>query len=178
MASAQSNSRRVVRGRRIVLPSSTCAADVLIADGRIVAIEPHGSAAAIDVVDAEERLVIPGLVDSHVHTRDPGHTYKEDFRSASRAAARGGITTIMAMPNTAPLVDSVAGFDATVAAGDKSIVDFVVQALAHASSVTNIPALAQRGAVSFEHFVGGGPDALVTRERKMQKFLVCAVAVA
>ena len=48
----------------------------------------------------------PGLVDSHVHTRDPGQTYKEDFRSASRAAARGGVTTIMAMPNTAPLVDS------------------------------------------------------------------------
>jgi len=73
----------------------------------------------------------------------------------------------MAMPNTAPLVDSVSGFDAAVAAGGKSIVDFAVQALAHASSLTNIPALAQRGAVSFEVFLGGGPDAVVTCERKM-----------
>jgi dihydroorotase (multifunctional complex type) len=178
MSSISSKSRRIVRGKRIVMPSGTRAADVLIEDERIAAIEPHGSALAREVIDAAERLVIPGLVDSHVHTRDPGQTHKEDFRSASRAAARGGVTTIMAMPNTAPLVDSVTGFDAAVEAGNKSIVDFAIQALAHASSLENIPALARRGAVSFELFLGGGPDALITRERAMQNSLFAAVAAA
>jgi dihydroorotase (multifunctional complex type) len=178
MSSIPSKSRRIVRGRRIVMPSGTRAADVLIEDGRIAGIEPHGSATAPEVLDAAERLVIPGLVDSHVHTRDPGQTYKEDFRSASRAAARGGVTTIMAMPNTAPLVDSVTSFDAVAEAANNSIVDFAIQALAHASSLENIPALAQRGAVSFELFLGGGPDALVTRDRAMQNSLFAAVAAA
>jgi dihydroorotase (multifunctional complex type) len=176
MPAISSKSRRIIRGERIVMPSGTRAGDVLIEEGRIAAIKPHGSATAPEVVDAAERLVIPGLVDSHVHTRDPGQTHKEDFRSASRAAARGGVTTIMAMPNTAPLVDSVTGFDAAVAAGNKSIVDFAIQALAHASSLENIPALAQRGAVSFELFLGGGPDTLITRERAMQNSLFAAVA--
>src|SRR5256885_57773 len=79
-------SRLIVRGKRVVMSSGTRAADVLVEDERIAAIEPHGSAIAQDVIDAAERLVIPGLVDSHVHTRDPGQTHKEDFRSASRAA--------------------------------------------------------------------------------------------
>src|SRR5436853_390057 len=99
MSSISSKGRLIVRGKRIVMASGTRAADVLIEDERIAAIEPHGSAGARDVIDAAERLVIPGLVDSHVHTRDPGQTHKEDFRSASRAAVRGGVTTIMAMPN-------------------------------------------------------------------------------
>jgi dihydroorotase len=176
MRSARPGGRCVVRGKRIVLPSETRAADVVIEAGRILAVKPHGSSTAGEVIDAAERLVIPGLVDSHVHTRDPGQTYKEDFGSASRAAARGGITTIMAMPNTVPLVDSVRGFEAAVSAGGKCIVDFAVQALAHASSLENIPALAQLGAVSFELFLGGGPEALVTRERNMQSSLFAAVA--
>src|ERR1700731_523416 len=148
--------RQIVRGRRVVTPSGTRQADVVIEDEQIVAIEPHGGASAPQVIDAAERLVIPGLIDSHVHTRDPGQTYKEDFRSAACAAARGGGTTIMAMPNTAPLIDSVSGFDAAAEAGQKSIVDFALQALAHVSSLENIGALAERGAVSFELFFGGG----------------------
>ncbi len=176
MSSTPSSNRRLVRGQRIVLPSDTRAADVLVAQGRIVAIEPYGSASADEVLDAAERLVIPGLVDSHVHARDPGQTYKEDFGSASRAAARGGITTIMGMPNTVPLVDNVAAFDAVIDAANKSIVDFAVQALAHASSLDNIEALAQRGAISFELFLGGGPATLITRERAVQNSLFAAVA--
>src|ERR1700724_2811444 len=151
--------RQIVRGRRVVTPSGTRPADVVIEDEQIVAIEPHGGASAPQVIDAAERLVIPGLIDSHVHTRDPGQTYKEDFRSAACAAARGGVTTIMAMPNTAPLIDSVSGFDAAAEAGQKSIVDFALQVLAHASSLESIGALAERGAVSFELFLGGGPAA-------------------
>lgn len=178
MPSRDAKRRRIVRGSRVVTPSGTRPADLVIAGEQIVAIAPHGTATAAEVVDAAERLVIPGLVNSHVHTRDPGQAYKEDFRSASHAAARAGVTTIMAMPNTVPVIDSVSAFDAAAAAGQKSIVDFAIEALAQASSLENIPALAERGAVSFELFLGGGPPLLVTRERAMQDALFRAVAAA
>jgi len=166
----------VVRGRRVAAPFATTAADIVIVGERIAAIEPYGSAPVERVIDAGERLVLPGLIDSHVHTRDPGQTHKEDFHSASCAAARGGITTIMAMPNTVPLIDNPAAFDLAAAAGEKSIVDFALQALAHRSSLDNIEALAARGAVSFELFLGGGPENLITRDRAAQSALFAAVA--
>lgn len=178
MSAPGANRRQIVRGSRVVTPFGPEPADILIEDERILAIEPHGTATAAHVIDAAERLVLPGLVDSHVHTRDPGQTYKEDFRSVTCAAARGGVTTIMAMPNTVPVIDSVGAFDAAVEAGQKSIVDFAIQALAHASSLGDISALAARGAVSFELFLGGGPPAVVTRERAMQHALFRAVGAA
>ena len=58
------------------------------------------------IIDAEGCLVMPGIVDLHVHFRDPGQTQKEDIETGSRAAARGGVTTVVAMPNTSPVIDS------------------------------------------------------------------------
>lgn len=58
------------------------------------------------VIDAKGCLVMPGLIDMHVHLRDPGQTYKEDIESGGRAAARGGVTTVVAMPNTTPIIDN------------------------------------------------------------------------
>lgn len=49
---------------------------------------------------------MPGIIDMHVHLRDPGQTYKEDIESGSKAAAKGGVTTLVAMPNTKPVIDS------------------------------------------------------------------------
>ena len=69
---SMSSHRQIVRGSRIVLPSGTSATDVLLEDERILAIAPYGTLSAPQVVDAAERLVIPGIVNSHVHTRDPG----------------------------------------------------------------------------------------------------------
>jgi dihydroorotase len=175
---ASKESRIVVRGQRVVAGSRTGAADIVIEGERIAAIEPYGSVSAGRIIDAAERLVVPGVVDSHVHTRDPGQTHKEDFQSASHAAARGGVTTIMAMPNTMPIVDGVQAFDAAADAGRKSIVDFAIEALAHASSLNNIAGLAERGAVSFEMFLGGVPDSLATCDRATQKALFAAVKKA
>lgn len=58
------------------------------------------------VIDAKGCLVMPGLIDLHVHLRDPGQEYKEDIETGSKAAARGGVTTVVAMPNTTPVIDS------------------------------------------------------------------------
>lgn len=75
-----------------------------IEEGRIAAAFPEEKADC--VVDAEGCYVMPGLVDMHVHLRDPGLTYKEDIVTGARAAARGGVTTVVAMPNTKPVMDS------------------------------------------------------------------------
>ena len=76
-------------------------ADVLIEDNKIAAIGQNLK--ADKVIDAKDKLVTPGLVDVHVHYRDPGQTYKEDIRTGSMAAARGGFTTVGAMPNVTPV---------------------------------------------------------------------------
>ena len=81
--------------------------DLWIRDGRIVGYGNDFSAAeAEETINAAGCIVAPGLVDVHVHFRDPGQTYKEDLKSGSRAAAAGGYTTVVCMANTVPVVDS------------------------------------------------------------------------
>lgn len=91
------------------------AADVLIRGGRIAEVG-RGLAAPAGgrVVDVTDLLVVPGLVDLHVHFREPGHEYKEDIESGSKAAAAGGFTTVCCMPNTNPVNDCRAVTDLIV----------------------------------------------------------------
>ncbi len=80
--------------------------DVLIQDDRIVRVDENISDAADEVIDANGMYVMPGFIDLHVHLRDPGLTYKETLATGGAAAARGGVTTICAMPNTKPVIDT------------------------------------------------------------------------
>lgn len=81
-------------------------ADVLIENGRIKEIGSQIKTTVERVIDAADCFVMPGFIDLHVHLRDPGFEYKETVETGSKAAARGGFTTIMAMPNTKPVVDN------------------------------------------------------------------------
>lgn len=93
----------LVRGGRVVRPSGVVEADVLIRDGRVAAIDDELTApAGIEVLDAKEKLVFPGLIDPQVHFREPGLEHKEDIGSGSLAAIAGGVTAFMEMPNTKP----------------------------------------------------------------------------
>lgn len=102
-------------------------ADVLIEDGRIIEVSTGVKPAAVgEVVDAGGCLVGPGFVDLHVHLREPGQTWKEDIESGSRAAAAGGFTAVVAMPNTVPAMDDVATCDTVRRRGvEVGIVDVV-----------------------------------------------------
>ena len=97
----------LIKGANVVSPADGLDGklDILIRDGRIAAVGEKLSTDG-EIIDAEGLTAIPGLVDMHVHLRDPGQTDKEDILSGCRAAAAGGVTSLLAMPNTAPTVDS------------------------------------------------------------------------
>ena len=80
--------------------------DIYISDGKFCA--PYGESEADRIIDVKGNLVTPGLVDMHVHFREPGQEYKENIETGSKAAARGGFTSVCCMPNTSPVVDNAA----------------------------------------------------------------------
>ncbi len=164
---------------RVVTANGIEHVDLSVADGRIAALSRPGEVRARATIDAAGRLVLPGIVDSHVHVRDPGQMEKEDFTSCSEAAAAGGVTTIMCQPNTDPVLDCADAFHATAAAGRaRSVVDFALQALASDRNLRDIPALQELGVVSFEIFVGGVPGPLATESREGQLNVFRAIAAA
>lgn len=94
----------LIRNARIVDQGKVFPADVLVRSGIIerVAVEGIGSARSVKEFDAEQKFLLPGLIDDQVHFREPGLTHKEDIAHGSAAAAAGGVTTFMEMPNTQP----------------------------------------------------------------------------
>ena len=79
--------------------------DLLVENGRVALLERGLETEADRIIDASGLVVSPGLVDMHVHLRDPGYTYKEDIRTGTAAAARGGVTSLACMANTDPVLD-------------------------------------------------------------------------
>ena len=98
----------LIKGGTVFDPVSGTAqvADIHVRDGVIEGVYPNGKKAAGETVDAKGLWVLPGLIDMHVHLRDPGFEYKEDIVSGSRAAAAGGVTAVACMPNTDPVNDN------------------------------------------------------------------------
>ncbi len=101
--------KRLIKNGYIVDPASRFEgiADILIDDGKIAKVGRDLTDPQAEVIDASGLVVMPGLVDLHVHLRDPGQTYKEDISTGGEAAAHGGVTSLLAMPNTRPPMDSV-----------------------------------------------------------------------
>jgi len=130
--------------------------DVLIDDGVIQALVRRGvEADAAETIDATDHWVLPGIIDTHAHTREPGYTHKEDFLTSSQAAAAGGVTTMFDMPNVEPPTDTVEAFEAKLELADaKSIVDW-----GHWVAGTNedqIEKLAAAGASGYKIFQVSG----------------------
>lgn len=94
--------KTLIRHAQVVLPKGTFPTSVLIEDGRIADIDPAIQIPVDEVVDATGLHLLPGVIDDQVHFREPGPTHKEDLATGSRAAAKGGVTTFLEMPNTQP----------------------------------------------------------------------------
>ena len=101
--------RMLIKNGRVIDPASNTddIRDILVEDGVIAEVAKDIDKAADTVIDAKGCMVMPGLVDLHVHFREPGFEHKETIRTGARAAARGGFTTVCPMPNTKPAIDSV-----------------------------------------------------------------------
>ena len=100
----------IIKNGFIIYPASRTErqADIRIEDGIIRKIAEHLEAEdGEEVLFADGLTVAPGLIDTHIHFRDPGFTYKEDLHTGALAAARGGVTSVICMANTKPAVDSV-----------------------------------------------------------------------
>ena len=146
-----------VAGGLVYTPSGPVEADVHVRDGVVASVERSGRGSASRMtVDAKGLLVLPGAVDMHVHGREPGLMEKEDSEHLTAAAAAGGVTTVLEMPNTIPAVDSLSRFEdkAELLAG-RARVDFGLWALIRAGSrPDDVDALAEAGAIGFKAFLG------------------------
>lgn len=103
--------RLLVSGGSVVTPGGVQEIDILCEDGKIAALLDRDVDIQVDeVLDASGKIVFPGFIDPHVHSRDPGLTHKEDFAHSTYGALMGGVTTVLEMPNAVPPVDSAEVF--------------------------------------------------------------------
>jgi len=143
-----------LRSRRVVTPDGVRPASVVVADGVITRVTGWGDAPA-DVVDVGDDVVMPGLVDTHVHVNEPGRTEWEGFATATRAAAAGGVTTILDMPlNAVPATTTAAALQIKrEAARGRSLVRVEYIGGVVPGNATELPALAAAGVRAFKCFL-------------------------
>jgi dihydroorotase len=146
----------VVRGGRIVSPAGTFQGGIAARDGVIVGVgQDHELPQAHEVIDAAGRDVLPGVIDCHVHIREPGYEYKEDWRSGTAAAACGGVTTVFDMPNTMPVTADAEGFRAKDARASRgAYVDYGLYGLLGQHNVAELQGLADLGVIGFKCYMG------------------------
>jgi len=144
----------VVRHGLVVSHDRSARLDFAVRDGGVVEVGERVGTGA-EEIDATGLVVVPGLVDVHVHLREPGMTEKEDFFSGTRAAAAGGVTTVVDMPNTVPPVATAEIFAAKLAAvAPKAHVDFGLYGMLGQDNAGEIADLAGLGALGLKVFMG------------------------
>jgi dihydroorotase len=150
----------VIKGGTLVFPQGAAGinmeAELGILDGKLADISnDYAPLQGEEVYDARGLFILPGLIDAHVHFRDPGLTYKEDFASGSAAAAYGGITLVADMPNTLPPTATAADLaEKARIAGEKSYTDFSLFALLTGDNLGEKEGLVRGGALGFKVFLG------------------------
>ncbi len=154
----------VLKGGTALTPSGRQETDVGIIDGKIVAVGPLSTADAANVIDCAGLHVLPGVIDSQVHFREPGATHKEDLASGSAAAAAGGVTAFFEMPNTSPLTITAESIDDKLdRASGRSWTDYAFYV---GGSAANIPTLKEletkQGICGVKIFMGASTGDLLS----------------
>ena len=140
----------IIQGARVIDPANGIdeIRDIFVADGVFTESAPFGA----DVLDGTGLVAAPGLVDMHVHFREPGFTHKEDILTGAAAAAAGGVTTVVCMPNTKPVIDSIDAVkyveNRAKAAAVRVLTYAAVTAGQSGQSLTDFEALKSVGAVA------------------------------
>lgn len=151
----------LIRNAQVVSTTGVEKADILIQDDRFVRIAPELTMPAdTEIVEAQGWLALPGLVDIHVHLREPGGEHKEDFYSGTCAALAGGVTTVLAMPNTTPPITDEATLKAAlVLAAQKAVCDFGLYLGATRDNVATASRVRQ--AVGLKMYMGSSTGTLL-----------------
>ena len=155
----------LIRQGLVVLPEGLARLDIRTSGEKIAALAEHlAPEAGEEVIEASGRLVLPGLIDSHVHFREPGGTHKEDFFTGTLAALAGGVTTILDMPNTQPPTDSRERLAEKAAlAASKAIVDYGFYLGATESNVEEAAA-ASDAVAALKLYMGSSTGSLLVTE--------------
>ena len=155
----------LIRNAQVVFPDGVAVSNILLSDGKIASVDAPASTTAEQIVDAQELVLFPGLVDDQVHFREPGLTHKEDLATASRACAAGGVTSFLEMPNTKPaainqeLIEQKYSIAAT-----KSLVNY---GFYMGATATNIEALkVATGVPGIKIFIGSSTGDLLVDEQE------------
>ncbi|WP_019154780.1 allantoinase AllB [Robertmurraya massiliosenegalensis] len=147
----------LIKNGIIVSEKSLYKGSIYVKDGKIEVItSAELSDEAIEIVNAEGKYIFPGFIDTHVHSRDPGATYKEDFYHSTQAAAAGGVTTIFEMPNTNPPINNVANLQRQIKnLESKAFVNFGIWAICLGKlNLEELTSLHQSGVIGFKFFWG------------------------
>ncbi|MEM4363070.1 MAG: allantoinase AllB [Candidatus Caldarchaeum sp.] len=145
----------LIRKSRVVTPYGVFKTDIYVSDGKVDALGEGLKERGAEVIDAEGMYVFPGFVDEHVHFREPGMEFKEDFETGTLAAAAGGVTTVLEMPNTVPPVADVKELRRKASLlKDKAYVDFGLYGVLTDESLDNIEEMLEAGAIGFKAFLG------------------------
>lgn len=156
----------VLRGAEVVNHDGRAIRDLGIRAGRITAIGDLRAATAESIVDCAGLAILPGVIDTQVHFREPGLTHKEDLETGSRAAVMGGVTAVFEMPNTNPNTTSVETLAAKVAAGHHRMhCDFAFFVGGTAENIEEIPTLEKLpGAAGIKVFIGSSTGNLLVED--------------
>lgn len=148
----------LIKNACVVTPEDVQPLDILVKGEKIAALVQPGAIndSAVDtVLDCAGLHILPGIMDSHVHFRDPGHTYKEDFATGSMAAAAGGVTTVFDMPNNMPRITGVPELEEKLSAiKGKAYVDYALYGLLTSENADRIPELVKKGIRGFKCLMG------------------------
>jgi dihydroorotase len=164
----------VLKGGTVVNQDGTIARDVAIRDGRIAAVGSIAADKAGEVIDAAGLHILPGVIDTQVHFREPGLDHKENLESGSRGAVLGGVTAVFEMPNTKPLTTTAERLaDKIARARNRMFCDFAFYVGGTRENIADIPTLERlEGSAGIKVFMGSSTgDLLVDDEAALDRIL-------